>query len=187
MKVHDLNIMEAEFLEALDYNLFVRQHEYSIWKHLLEECRDRAQISFYDHSPQQRQQLVLMTLQTLGLYQPNNHTSSLLSNDWDHPITSAAAASRLQYENSQKRYQHFLHQQQQNNQLSFGMQPPVGYGYNACGYMNDYPITNLSQSSWDPLAYSLNRCQDSFYYSSNQIQQNNIFTTARPISWKNYT
>lgn len=154
MKVNDLNIMEAEFLEALDYNLFVREHEFGIWKQLLEECKDRIQLSSYYDSPQQ---LVLMTLQTLGLYK---------SNYWE----------RLQLENSQKRYQHFLQQQQQYYYYQpYVMQPPVRYN-NTC---YDYPITNLSQSSWDPLAYSLNRCQDSSsFYTSN---------TARPISWRNYT
>ncbi|KAL9560035.1 hypothetical protein MBANPS3_000150 [Mucor bainieri] len=182
MKVHDLNIMEAEFLEALDYNLFVREYDYTVWKHLLEECRDRAQMSYYD-GPQQRQQLVLMTLQTLGLYTPSTSpASSTVSSptssfhDWD------AAAARLQLENSHRRYQHFLQQKVPPTQLPYVMQPPVGYGYNACGYINDYPITNLSQSSWDPLAYSLNRCQDLSYYSNSA--QN--FASARPISWRNY-
>lgn len=182
MKVHDLNIMEAEFLEALDYNLFVREYDYTVWKHLLEECRERAQMSYYD-GPQQRQQLVLMTLQTLGLCTPSTSpVSSTVSSpttsyhDWD------AAAARLQLENSHRRYQHFLQQKAPPTQLPYVMQPPVGYGYNACGYINDYPITNLSQSSWDPLAYSLNRCQDLSYYS-NSVQN---FASVRPISWRNY-
>lgn len=142
MKIKDVNIMESEFLEALDYNLFVRSDDYNIWKQLLQECRQRATLSYYDH-PQQRQQLVMMTLETLGL-----------SCKWYD-------ATRLQLENSQKRYQYFLHQQQK--------------------LPNYYPpITNLSQSSWDPLAYSLNRCQDysSSYYSFD--------STRPPISWGNY-
>lgn len=150
MKVHDLNIMESEFLEALDYNLFVREHEYGIWKQLLEECRDRSKLSYYDH-PQQRQQLILMTLETLGLSN-NNHKWNMYD------------ATRLQLENSQKRYQYFLHQK---------LPTPMNNYYN-------YPITNLSQSSWDPLAYSLNRCQDYSYYS------NSTTFDPTPISWRNY-
>lgn len=160
MKVYDLNIMEAEFLEALDYNLFVREHEFNIWKRLLEECYNRNQLSYYD-SPQQRQQLVMLTLQSLGLYQGNYLYD---------------AAARYQLENSQKRYQHFL-QSSTSSQLPYVMQPPVLGFHNACGF--DYPITNLSQSSWDPLAYSLNRCQD--YFSSSSYA-----ATSRPISWGNY-
>jgi hypothetical protein len=167
MKVHDLNIMESEFLEALDYNLFVRQHEYGIWKQLLEECRDRLSLSSYNHiNPQQRHQLIIMTLQTLGLISNNNTTS--MSTYWE----------RLQLENSQKRYQHFL-QQQQNNQLPYVIQPPAYH--NAWDYNNT--VTNLSQLSWDPLAYSLNRgCQD---YTSYYSTMNNPI--ARPISWRNYS
>lgn len=170
MKVYDLNIMEAEFLEALDYNLFVREHEFNIWKRLLEECFNRNQLSYYD-GPQQRQQLVILTLQTLGLYQGNNNNNSFYFYD-DHN-----AAARYQLENSQKRYQHFL-QSKVPNQSPYVMQPPVGF-HNACGY----PITNLSQSSWDPLAYSLNRCHDLSYYSTTNTQN---FMSARPISWGNY-
>jgi hypothetical protein len=179
MKVHDLNIMESEFLEALDYNLFVREHEYGIWKQLLQECRDRAtQMSYYtvDFNPQQRQQLILLTLQTLGLYQGSEKTVQ------------------------PQHYQHFLPTSNTpSSQLPFNMQPPVGYNSNSNNYYNnnssyynnniacgtaDYPITNLSQSSWDPLAYSLNRCQDYSYYSNSS---QNSFTSARPISWRNFS
>ncbi|KAG2237654.1 hypothetical protein BDF21DRAFT_378191 [Thamnidium elegans] len=153
MKVRDLNIMEAEFLEALEYNLFVRKDDYDNWKHLLELCRERSYVSLYDITSSQRQQLVLLTLQTLGLYQLNVYDDAI----------------KLQIENSHNRYQHFLQQKSPPTQLPYVMQPPVGYGYN--------PITNLSQSSWDPLAYSLNRCQD-YSYSD--------FSTARPISWGNF-
>ncbi|KAI8049445.1 cyclin-domain-containing protein [Gilbertella persicaria] len=169
MKVHDLNIMEAEFLEALDYNLFVRQHEYDNWRHLLEECRDRAQMSYYDN-PQQRQQLILMTLQTLGLYSPPQP-----------PIQPLYRYSLTDY---QPTYQHFSQPQQPKIpiQLPYVMQPPVGYNNNGA---YDYPaVTNLSQSSWDPLAYSLNRCQDLSYYSSST---HNFMSATRPISWRNYT
>ncbi|KAI9485255.1 MAG: cyclin-domain-containing protein [Benjaminiella poitrasii] len=185
MKVHDLNIMEAEFLEALDYKLFVREYEYNTWKRLLEECHERSQMSYYD-SPQQRKQLVLLTLQTLGLY--NYHTNSTLPSiyqqlqqeDWE------IAAARLQLDNTRKRYEQIFQSKILNNQSSYAMHPPVGYGYNssnACGYRNDYTMTNLSQSSWDPLAYSLNRCQDFSYYSTSS---QNYFNSAKPISWRSY-
>ncbi|KAI8363852.1 cyclin-domain-containing protein [Choanephora cucurbitarum] len=154
MKVHDLNIMEAEFLEALDYNLFVRQHQFDIWRNLLDECRQKAQLSYYD-SPQQRQQLILTTLHTLGLSQTSNRYSLP---DW-------------QPHYQQQQQQQFLHPKPVHYTM-----PPVGYGY---------PITNLSQSSWDPLAYSLNRCQDFPCYPSNSSYH--LMTTTRPISWRNYT
>jgi hypothetical protein len=185
--------MEAEFLEALDYNLFVREHEFGIWKRLLEECRDRAHMSYYD-SPRQQQHLVLMTLQTLGLYRIkedsnyNHIPSSPSSPIWEEQQQYEwESASRLQYESS--RYQQFIQSSKLPTHLPYAMQPPItptivppqptsSYGY--CGYMNDYPITNLSHSSWDPLAYSLNRCHDI------SQQQHNHFA-ARPISWRNFS
>lgn len=154
MKVHDLNIMEVEFLEALDYNLFVREHEYDIWKQLLEQCRNHASMSCYDN-PQQRQRLVWMILKTLGLYTPQyeytmnqsnySHGNSRHSNhcypyygqssavfkyyqqrdEWDRRMR------RLQLENSYRRYQHYLQLSHKMNHVQIPniMQPSPGYGY----------------------------------------------------------
>lgn len=157
MKLRDLNLMEAEFMEALDYSLFVRSQEYNIWKNLIDGCRDR--LSHYNNTnPHQRQQLVVSILHTIGLERMqlpmfsgnyiDNYYGDPYAQDWD------IAAARLQYENSYNRYQHFMQSK------SVIQPPPVGY-----------PITNLSQSSWDPLAYSLNQ---SFY------------STQTPISWSNF-
>ncbi|KAI8970321.1 cyclin-domain-containing protein [Mycotypha africana] len=93
MKVHDLNVMEAEFLEALDFNLFVRDYDYRIWKHLLEECRHRAQLYQYyqQHSSSQRQQqLILDILQILGLMDVSSQNSKTSPYDlWvDHSLFS---------------------------------------------------------------------------------------------------
>lgn len=189
MKIVDLNIMESEFLEALDYNLFVRQHEFNIWKNLLEECRDRATrmscstTFMYDHNQQQqRQQLILLTLQTLGLYGSSEKT-----------LSSSPIDSYVQPHTQPQHYQHFptsstTTTSSYNNQLPYSMQAPVGYNnsyYNNNNALGIYPITNLSQSSWDPLAYSLNRgCQDYSYYSTSS---QNYFTSARPISWRNFS
>lgn len=152
MNIRDLNLMEAEFMEALDYSLFVRSQEYNIWKHLIDGCRDR--LSHYNNTmPLQQEQLVISILYTIGLQpiQPVfNPYGDGYSREWD------AAAARLQYENSYNRYQHF---KQSTTTTRASTIPPVGY-----------PITNLSQSSWDPLAYSLNQTM----YSS------------QPISWSNF-
>lgn len=116
MNVYDLNVMEAEFLEALDYNLFVHQHEFNIWKQLLEECRNR--MMYYHSNPQQ---VIISTLQTLGLYNQSND------------------AVRLQLENAYKRYQQFHHQQQPTkswdpltyqSSYSFYQQPVLSWGNN---------------------------------------------------------
>ncbi|KAG0169008.1 hypothetical protein DFQ28_007305 [Apophysomyces sp. BC1034] len=72
MKVHDLNIMEAEFLEALDYNLFVRDNEFVRWKGILDICRDCAQYTSLDN-PQQRQKIILTMLKDLGLYEDEQY------------------------------------------------------------------------------------------------------------------
>jgi hypothetical protein len=156
MKVHDLNIMEAEFLEALEYNLHIGEHEYSTWKHLLEECRDRTHMSYYD-SPQQQQRLVLMTLKTLGLYDNDHKKLEQQFCDWD------------------ARYQHY-NIPKMDHQSAYLLPPPVGYYV----YVNEYPsCTNLSQSSWDPLAYSLASCQD--------ISLQHYQFNSRSFPWSNST
>ncbi|KAI8099582.1 uncharacterized protein BX664DRAFT_321651 [Halteromyces radiatus] len=70
MKVQDLNIMEAEFLEALEYNLFVREHDYMNWKTTLDTCRQQHQYLAVSDHPFRRQELIQSTLQSLGLYKP---------------------------------------------------------------------------------------------------------------------
>ncbi|KAI7869033.1 cyclin-domain-containing protein [Spinellus fusiger] len=66
MKLQDLNVMEAEFLYALDYNLFVRDTEYSQWKIILDQCRERARMTCFD-SYAQREEFIRVTLMSLGL------------------------------------------------------------------------------------------------------------------------
>ncbi|KAI8381152.1 uncharacterized protein BYT42DRAFT_612960 [Radiomyces spectabilis] len=66
MKVNDLNAMEAEFLGALDYNLFVRDTEFFRWRKILEACRERASVMAFE-APLQRQQLIMASLESLGL------------------------------------------------------------------------------------------------------------------------
>lgn len=85
MKIVDLNVMEIEFLEALEYHLFVHEHEFNTWKQLLEECRHR--MVYYPSNPQQ---VIISNLQTLGLYQSD-------------PV-------KLQLDNAYIRYHQFQHQ-----------------------------------------------------------------------------
>ncbi|KAI9006696.1 hypothetical protein CLU79DRAFT_550009 [Phycomyces nitens] len=66
MKLQDLNVMEAEFLDALDYNIFVRDTEYNHWKIVLDRCRERARMTCFDSSPE-REEFIRVTLVSLGL------------------------------------------------------------------------------------------------------------------------
>ncbi|ORZ23272.1 hypothetical protein BCR42DRAFT_132456 [Absidia repens] len=86
MKVQDLNIMESEFLEALEYSLFVREESYAQWKSVLETCR--RQFTQQQHSlmmmspaeqqhPLQRQEWITSTLYNLGLYKSSGEEKTL--------------------------------------------------------------------------------------------------------------
>ncbi|KAL0091425.1 hypothetical protein J3Q64DRAFT_1723590 [Phycomyces blakesleeanus] len=66
MKLQDLNVMEAEFLDALDYNIFVRDTEYNHWKTVLDRCRERARMTCFESSPE-REEFIRVTLVSLGL------------------------------------------------------------------------------------------------------------------------
>ncbi|KAG1324174.1 hypothetical protein G6F62_009247 [Rhizopus arrhizus] len=237
MKVHDLNVMEAEFLEAIDFNLYIRAQDFAVWKILLESCRQRYSISYTD-TVQERQKAIYNTLHTLGLYdnqfsqfvihkqQPTTRNvfqekeeepdhiariTGLLDRSYKKYLASVEhqerqRKTRVQWDDPRTRWQQQQQQYQQPpyyhsyqtqrrndqeqllapNQLPINLQPPaVRYGgySNACRYANrkQYPITNLSQKSWDPLAYSL-RCQGSYSNVTNDQHLN----SARPISWKNF-
>lgn len=79
MKVQDLNIMESEFLEALEYHLFVREEEYTSWQSTLDTCRQRyiqhqqtpmrsiIPTSLANAQPLQRHEWITSTLHSLGL------------------------------------------------------------------------------------------------------------------------
>ncbi|KAI9300229.1 hypothetical protein BJ944DRAFT_188548 [Cunninghamella echinulata] len=70
MKVQDLNIMESEFLEALEYTLFVREDDYKKWKSILDYCRGKMATPCWSHV-HQRQNFIISTLQCLGLHDSN--------------------------------------------------------------------------------------------------------------------
>jgi hypothetical protein len=134
----------------------------------LEECRDRTHMSYYD-SPQQQQRLVLMTLKTLGLYDNDHKKLEQQFCDWD------------------ARYQHY-NIPKMDHQSAYLLPPPVGYYV----YVNEYPsCTNLSQSSWDPLAYSLASCQDislqHYQFNSRSFPWSNSTTWTWSPSFFNFT
>lgn len=229
MKINDLNIMEAEFLEAIDFNLHIRAQDFAIWKILLESCRDRYQFSYLD-TPEQRQKAISNTLHTLGLYhdqfehrivqekvQETDHISritDLLDKSYKKYLASVENQERQRKVKLDDEYLNYYRLRPITttptvsittttttttterrsvqppllapNQLPITLQPPaVRYGgySNACRYVNrNHPITNLSQKSWDPLAYSL-RCQGSYTNATNDQHLN---VTARPISWRNF-
>lgn len=66
MKLQDLNTMEAEFLEALGYELFVHRYEFDQWRNALEGCRAHVERMAMEGF-QQRDGLVRAVLMRLGL------------------------------------------------------------------------------------------------------------------------
>lgn len=67
MKLHDLNTMEAEFLEVIGYGLFVRQEEFDQWKHAVEGCRIHVERMSMDGYQYYLDNLIQAVLLSLGL------------------------------------------------------------------------------------------------------------------------
>ncbi|ORZ07912.1 hypothetical protein BCR42DRAFT_442507 [Absidia repens] len=97
MKVQDLNIMESEFLEALEYHLFVREEEYMTWKSVLDTCRQRYgqqhalmmmmptnTTTLADPHSLQRQEWITSTLHSLGLYKSSDGNKHLDDDQQQH-------------------------------------------------------------------------------------------------------
>lgn len=207
MKLRDLNLMEAEFMEALNYDLFVRSQEFNQWKALINVCRDRLSCYYVHTRPAEQEQLVINILYAIGLQpippppppappvvvQPVYHSNHLNYTNYygnyssreytTYPSRDYAAeeAARIkQSQDSYNRCQHFMQSvfpslprvntapkpvsqpsyQPQQQGLPGPIQAPVGY-----------PITNLSDSSWDPLAYTIHR---------------SMYSNQTPISWSNF-
>ncbi|KAI9281525.1 cyclin-domain-containing protein [Sporodiniella umbellata] len=202
MKVGDLNRMEAEFLSALNFRLFVRAQEFAIWKILLDTCRQRYPIRYTDAATL-RQQAAYHTLHTLGLYEGASHwldTPYVLPaeekvEEVDHiaRITGLLERSYQRYVKQGKRacpqppQPYYAYPSLETHPLALlpspvTLQPPVArpayhhhHPYHASRRTRLPPITNLSQKSWDPLAYTL-RCQalctpktDPFYSNSRTV------------------
>lgn len=66
MKLVDLNTMEAEFLEAIGYSLFVRKEQYDQWTRALDDCRDTVKRMIFE-GYRLRDELVRSVLLRLGL------------------------------------------------------------------------------------------------------------------------
>ncbi|EIE92509.1 hypothetical protein G6F46_011798 [Rhizopus delemar] len=225
MKIEELNMMEAEFLEAIDFNLCVGAQDFAIWKILLESCRQRYQFSNLD-SVQDRQKAICGILHTIGLYdgqfsqdpvalsvkrnvfqekeERTDHISritDLLEKSYKKYLASVEQQERqrkaqLYLDDLRRQWQQQSYQTQGRsdqekllapNQLPVTLQPPAvlygGYS-SACRYANRNrrPITNLSQKSWDPLAYSLS-CQGSL---ANAKTNNQCLNDPSPISYRNF-
>ncbi|KAI7862834.1 uncharacterized protein EV154DRAFT_608434 [Mucor mucedo] len=203
MKLRDLNLMEAEFMEAIHYRLFIRSQDFNQWKTLADVCRDRLSCYYLHTRPLEQEQFVLSILYTIGLrpMQPSvsvaprvvapppvavipialptttaaGAATGSLYTSYDIYCDEIEAARIKQYQNSYNRYQHFM--QSVSNHVNHDhpvqhqptvqpLQPPIGAPAG-------YPITNLSESTWDPLFYSI---YGSMY---NTYQQ-------QPISWSNF-
>ena len=130
MKLHDLNTMEAEFLEVIGYGLFVRQDEFDQWKHAVEGCRihvERMSMDGYQYYLDNLIQAVLLSLGLCGYQQPKQQQqrhvppSTTFEDDskrrykdaleqQERAIWEAALeASRLQVENRQRQHNLYLY------------------------------------------------------------------------------
>ncbi|KAJ8663076.1 hypothetical protein O0I10_001253 [Lichtheimia ornata] len=136
MKLHDLNTMEAEFLEVIGYGLFVCQDEFDQWKHAVEGCRihvERMSMDGYQYYLDNLIQAVLLSLGLSGQQPkqqqqrhapppPQSSTTTTTFEDdnkrrykdaleqQERAIWEAALeASRLQVENRQRQHNLYLY------------------------------------------------------------------------------
>ncbi|ORX56799.1 hypothetical protein DM01DRAFT_1319866 [Hesseltinella vesiculosa] len=94
MNIQDLNIMESEFLEALDYSLFVRDQDYTQWKRSLDSCRQQLRLDLPFHHHQ-------ALLQKLGVASPNP-----ITDDFAKPASPASAVFDGYYSSDSDASQH---------------------------------------------------------------------------------
>ena len=97
MKLHDLNTMEAEFLEAIGYGLFIKEYEFDQWRRAVDGCRQHVQRMALDGADNS---LMRDALMRLGLFQDATMLEQQQHAVWE----SAYEASRLQLENSQRQH-----------------------------------------------------------------------------------
>lgn len=50
MKLQELNIMELEFLNALNFKLFINDHDFKKWKCILDSYHDKNNLSDFNHN-----------------------------------------------------------------------------------------------------------------------------------------
>ncbi|RUS13353.1 hypothetical protein BC937DRAFT_95440, partial [Endogone sp. FLAS-F59071] len=118
MKVHDLDIMELEFLDVLEFRLFVKDNEYARWCQALEKYRNQmAAAGATEAHNQQQRHMFAEALRSMGILQHQEHQA------W-----AAAAAQQQQQQEVARRqvqvqaqYQMFLLQKAQQPQIQ--MQP----------------------------------------------------------------
>ncbi|KAI8145376.1 hypothetical protein BJV82DRAFT_666639 [Fennellomyces sp. T-0311] len=67
MKVTDLNIMELEFLDVLNFGLFVGKDEFGRWKVALVNFKNQLQSVYQAQEQQQRQKMIEASLKSVGL------------------------------------------------------------------------------------------------------------------------
>ncbi|KAI7865822.1 uncharacterized protein EV154DRAFT_394287, partial [Mucor mucedo] len=67
MRLSSLNMMEAEFMEGINYRLFVRSQDFNQWKTLMDECRDRLFYYGLQTPAFEQEKTILSILYTIGL------------------------------------------------------------------------------------------------------------------------
>lgn len=184
MKVQDLNIMESEFLEALEYTLFVRDDDYKKWKSILDYCRDKMSTT-WSQNLNQRHDFIISTLQCLGLYDSNktlmddiessdesddsdeeeyyhlNHhhhsSSSPTSNIWSMNNNSNTSVNNINNNNNSNNQYHHLYAMQQQQQQHH--------------YSSTTTATNTSHQQGGPIhptIYNNHRSSSQFYNNNNR-------------------
>lgn len=95
MKLYELDIMELEFLDALEFRLFVREAEFDSWRTGLLSFMSQVQNATLMNNQHKQQQLIDSTLRTIGLSLPATPDPT-----WNAPTNNIL---------TQQQYLHLLH------------------------------------------------------------------------------
>ncbi|KAI8089771.1 cyclin-domain-containing protein [Halteromyces radiatus] len=91
MKVQELNIMELEFLDVLDFRLFVQKEEFSTWKTGLLTFMAQLQNATLMQEQHNQQQIIDSTLRNMGLNLPATPDPT-----WNSPTNNILAQQQQQ-------------------------------------------------------------------------------------------
>ncbi|CAO3591402.1 unnamed protein product [Absidia cylindrospora] len=91
MKLHELDIMELEFLSVLDFKLFIRKEEFDNWKTGLLTFMAQLQNATLMQEQQNQQQVIDSTLRSMGLFIPTPDPT------WNSPTNNILTQHQPQY------------------------------------------------------------------------------------------
>lgn len=109
MQLADLNVMEFEFLQVLDFRLFVRKDEFEQWKVALINFRAQLENANLAEEYERQQQIIRATLRSVGV--------PVMDQQWTQGISQAQ-----QHQQQQQQYNQYLNLFSKAQQPQFPLQ-----------------------------------------------------------------